>query len=529
MKRTRWLALILALSLPFLTRCSQPEQAALTPFDALARWVPGDSEQVFFLDLEPDGEAGRHWERIRRQLEANSSGQQGLDAMSHQFRVEEYGLDEFIVGPVVSGYWYSGEHVIVQVRHEDEKAVSDALRQHFEYVTWEQEEYEGRTLYYGRTRQASNRERLAWTIHDGLLFLSVRYNQEALTHLQELLSLAQADSLAALPAWRTLRDRLPEAPMGLLFFNVAAQARRNPPAPDDTSLGTAMGQQIEAIALAAVPEKEGMRVEIVGTVALQSDAPPKFRALFNLPAVDPAAWAGLPSDTAITLIAYDASVIWPWLEEMFNLGSLDQLGDTVGLDLEADLASAEGPLIGDFALAITPPLPDQPISQGLPAGQMLILARGASEAQMADVQAAMEGRGAVFGPGEVEGVPLQVQAGTQPTGYAIAYGFDPDNDTLLFGSSPDAIGQGVAARREGNGLITTPTFQAILAELPDDPSLVVYVNSEPYANLAQANLTEEQYRQREEYVLLEAFEAIGLGMRLQPDRLDGVLYFFVAD
>ena len=61
------------------------------------------------MDLKPDGEVGRHWERIRRQLEANSSGQQGLDAMSHQFRVEEYGLDESIVGPVVSGYWYSGE------------------------------------------------------------------------------------------------------------------------------------------------------------------------------------------------------------------------------------------------------------------------------------------------------------------------------------------------------------------------------------------------------------------------------------
>ena len=329
------------------------------------------------MDLKPDGEVGRHWERIRRQLEANSSGQQGLDAMSHQFRVEEYGLDEFIVGPVVSGYWYSGEYVIAQVRHEDEEAASDALRQHFEYVTWEQEEYEGRTLYHGRTRRASNRERLAWAIHDGFLSLSIGYGQEALTHLQELLSLVQEDSLAALPAWRTLRDRLPEAPMGLLFFNVAAQARRNPPAPDDTSLGTALGQQIEAIALAAMPEEEGMRIEIVGTVALQTDAPPKVHDLFNLPTVDPAAWAGLPSDTAIVLITYDASVVWSWLEEMFNLSSLDQLGDTIGLDLGADLASADGPLTGDFALAVTPPLPDQPISQGLPAGQMLILAEAA--------------------------------------------------------------------------------------------------------------------------------------------------------
>jgi len=529
MKRIGWLILILVLSLSTLPCCSQLKRAASqeTPFDALARWVPGDVDQVFFMDLEPDGEAGRHWERIRRQLEANSSGQQGLDAMSHQFRVEQYGLDEFIVGPVVSGYWYSGEYVIAQVRHEDEEAARDALLQHFEHVAWEQEEYEGRTLYHGRARWASSRERLAWTIHDGFLFLSIGYDQEALTHLQELLSLAQEDSLAALPAWRTLRDRLPETPMVLLFFNVAAQARRNPPAPDDTSLGTALSQHIEAIALAAMPEEEGMRIEIAGTVALQTDAPPKVHDLFNLPTVDPAAWTGLPSDTAIALITYDASVVWPWLEEMFNPGSLDQLGDTIGLDLGADLASAEGPLIGDFALAIAPPLPDQPISQGLPAGQMLILARGASEAQMADVQAAMEGRGAVFGPGKVEGVLLQTQAGTELTGYAITYGFDLDNDTLLFGSSPDVVGQGVVARREGKGLVTTPTFRSFLAASPDDPSLVVYLDSKSLTSLAQTNMTEEQYQRNKEYIFLEAFEAIGISLRFAPDRLDGIMYFFV--
>jgi len=525
MKRIVWLVLILALSLPVLTCCRQPEQvgARSMVFDPLARWVPGDTEQVFFLDLKPDGETGRHWERIRRQLEANPTGQQALDAMSHQLRVEEYGLDEFIAGPVVSGSWRKAEYVIAQV--SDEKAAEEALLQHFEYVTWEQEEYEGRTLYHGRTRRASSRERLAWTIHDGFLFLSVRYDQEALTNLQELLSLAQADSLAALPVWRTLCERLPETPMGLVFLNVAEQMRSSPSTLADASLSTALGQQDLVLAFAAVPEKEGMRVEIAGTVALQPDAPPEVHDLFYLPAVDPAAWTGLPSDTAIALITHDASVVWPWLKDMFGLGLPDQLGDTIGLNLEADLASAGGPLTGDFALAITPPLPEQLISQGLPAGQLLILARDGSEERIADVQAAMEGRGAVFGPGEVEGVSLQTQAGTKPTGYAISYGFD--GDTLLFGSSPEVIGWGVVARREGKGLVTTPTFQSFLAVSPDAPSLVVYLDSRSLTGLAQANMTEEQYQTNEEYILMEAFEAIGFSLRFAPDGLDGIMYFFV--
>ena len=531
-KRIGWLVLTLtlALSLPALTHCGPPEQVASqeTPFETLAHRVSGETEQVFFLDLKPDGEAGRHWERIRQHLEANPSGQEGLDALSHQFRVEEYGLDELIVGPVVIGSWGGAEHIIAQVSHENEEAARDALLQHFEYVTWEQEEYEGRTLYHGRPGWASSRERLAWTIHDGFLFLSIRYDQETLTNLQELVSLAQEDSLAALPAWRTLCERLPGTPMGLMFLNVAEQARSSPPAPDDT-LNEALVQQVEALAFAAVPEQDGMRVEIVGTVALQPDAPRKneVHALFNLPAVDPTAWPGLPSGTAITLMAHDASVIWPWLEDMFNMDSLSQLGDTAGLDLEADLAGVEGPLTGDFALAITPPLPDQPISQGLLAGQLLILARGASEARMAAVQAAMEGRGAVFGPGEIEGVPLQTQAGTEPSGYAISYGFDLDDNTLIFGSSPGVIGQAVTARREGTGLVTTPTFRSFLETLSGDPSLLVYLNCGALTSLAQANMTEERYQENEEYLLLEAFEAIGISLRFAPDRLDGVVYFFV--
>jgi hypothetical protein len=255
--------------------------------------------------------------------------------------------------------------------------------------------------------------------------------------------------------------------------------------------------------------------------------------MFNLPAVNPAAWTSLPSDTAFALVSHNTSVVWPWLKEMFfspasnTANWLAEMPDVVGLDLEADLLSAEGPLTGDFALAITPPLPNQPIIQDLPAGQLLILGEGASEAQMSDVRATMESRGAIFGPGTVKGVGIQTQAGTELSGYAISYGFD--DDLLLFGSSPGVIGQGVAARREGGGLVASETFRSFLEILPDDPTLVAYFNSEPMIRLNQSNMTEEQYQRNDTHRIYEMFEAIGLGLRFAPDRIDGVAYFFVPE
>lgn len=521
MKRIGWLVLVLAMSLPVLTGCNPSAQAEPTAFDALARWVPAEAEQPLFLDLKPGGEAGRHWQRIRQQLEANPATEEGLRAILQAFKIEEYGLEGAILGPVVSGYGNGAEYVIAQVG--DEAATEELLRAHFEGMEWERTAFEGQELYHGLNQDSyRRREHVAWTLHDGFLFLSFKYDSEALSNLQALLGLTEEDSLASLASWQTLRDRLPESPMGVAFINLAAQARRRPPDPGDTSLGAALNQQIEAVAIAAIPEEEGMRVEIAGSLALQDDALPELQALFKLPAADPTSWTALPDNTALALFTHGASVIWPWLKDMFSLTGPDLVRDAIGLDLEADLASADGPLSKDFALGITPPLPDQPISQGLAAAQLLILARDASAEQAAEVQAAMESRGAIFGPGEIEGVALQTQVGTAATGYAISYGFD---DGLLFlGSSPEVIGQGVIAQREDEGLVGTVSFRSVMERLPDKASVVVYVHSDPLLSLMEANSPTE-LEPLPEWAWLEVFQAAGLGLRFERDSLDGVVYF----
>jgi hypothetical protein len=526
MKRFAWLFLILVLSLPTVTQCRQQAQATPTAFDALARWVPGNTEQAFFMDLRPAGEMGRHWQRIRQRLEANPPGLQALSGIQGEFRVEETGLEQVIVGPAVNGYRSGTGYSLLQVR--DGALAEAAVLQHFGNAAWEQVEVEDHTIYYGRNPGSwGGAERLAWAVHDEVMFLVWNYDGEALDPLQAMLELSEQNSLAGLPIWQTIRARLPETPLSLAFFNAAEQARLRPPSAEGESLGAAFGQRLEAVALAAVPEEAGMRVEITGVLNSQGSELPALQALLDLPTIDPTSWTSLPADTALAVFAHDASVVWPWLKDMLSINTigLDQIRELIGLDMDTDLAGASGPLTGDLALAITPPLPNQPIIQGLTAAQLLIAARGASPAQANSVRTAMESRGAVFGPGEVEGIPIQTQAGTASTGYAISYGFD--GDLLLMATSPDAIGQGVVARRAGGGLVNAQTFRAVLDPLPDELTFVVYLDDGALADLAQANMTADEYKNRDELVGLEAFEAIGLGLELQPDRFDGVVYFLV--
>ena len=518
----RWI-LLLVLSLPILAACGQPEPVPPGAFDVLARWVPAGEDQAFFLDFKPEGQSGRHWQRIRDRIEANLEGQQALATILGEFRIEEYGLQDAMDGPAVSVYSDGTHHTIAQV--SDGAAAQEALYQHFEGVDWEQVEFEGVTLYQARILDHGGQIAwLAWTVHDGLLFLIQSYGhyRQAMPRLQELLSLPEGDSLAALPAWGTLRGRLPQSPMGLIFLRVGEPTRSDAPSPP-----AIVGEQMEAVAAAAVPEADGMRVEVAGTFQAGGDVPPELQALYDLPAVDPADWAGLPANSALSLVAHNASMVWPWLVDILSidLKGLDDLRDTIGLDLEADLFGAAGPLGGDFALSITPPLPGQPIAEGLTAAQLLFLTPDATPTQADDVRIAMEGRGATFASGEVEGIDIQSQLGTALSGYALSYGFD--DGEFYFASSPEIIGQAVVAQREGTGLVETEAFQRVLKALPDESILVAYLQIGLLIDLVRANSTDEEYQVQGEILALEAFEAIGVGLRFQPGYLDGVFYFLV--
>ncbi len=524
---TRWV-LLLALSLPLLATCGQSEPAPPGAFDALARWMPAGVEQPFFLNFKPPGQSGRHWQRIRDRMEANPEAQEILANMLGDFKIEEYGLEEAIAGPAVSVFHDGARYAIVQV--SDGAAAQEALHLHFEEVDWEQVEFEGDTLYQARVlNQGGQPEWLAWTVHDGLLFLnhSYGYGVQAIPGLQALLGLPEGESLATLPAWGTLRGRLPQNPMGLIFMNVAEQTRSYPPDPSDTSPGAVVTQQMEAIAAAAVPEADGMRVEVAGTFRAGGDVPPELQTLYALASVDALDWPGLPANTSIALVAHDASVLWPWFVDIFSITpeALIDLRETIGLDLATDLFGAAGPLTGDLALSITPPLPDQPIIEGLAAAQLLFLTRDATPAQVDGVRLAMEGRGGTFAPSEVEGIDVHSQVGTALTGYAFSYG--SDDGVFHFASSPEILGQAVVARREGTGLVETEAFQKVLKALPDEPVLVAYLQIPSLTELAGANSTRDEYQAQGEMLALEVFEAIGAGLRFQPGFLDGVLYFLV--
>lgn len=538
MKRFLWLVVVAALSLVTLAGCdmSDPELAAApADFGTVARHTPAGERatEPFFLNLKPEGDTAHNWERLRQRLEQNPMGQDLVDNLMGQFKVEILNLRDVIDGPAVSAYWQSVTYVILDVT--DEAAAREAMIANLgDASDWIQDDFEGRTLYHGQFREASGHSTyLAWTTAGGLLFLTYRnvdsgsYDGVVVRTLQDLLQITEEESVAALPAWQKLQDRLPESTMGVSFLWLGSENQL--PASDAVSLLDALNRSLVGAALALVPEEDGLRVEIDGIFDPEAGSVPALQALFDMPAIDGDAWAGLPAGTAIALAGHDATAFMPWLRELFGLSSdaFQQAAAPLGLDIEADLLAEGGPLEGALAVGFLPPLADQPTIEGITALQLLVALPDAGRSQGEALQQAMESRGAVFGTQVVEGVEVQAQVGTAASGYAVAYGYD--DGVLYLGSSPQVVGQGITARRSGEGLEDTAAFQAIRDALPDEPSAAGYIQTAALAELIRANTTDEQYAELPEYRLLELFEGIGLGLRFEPERLYGALYLRLGE
>jgi hypothetical protein len=403
----------------------------------------------------------------------------------------------------------------------------DAMEALFDYrgLEWEQEPFGETTLYNSHVHGSSDQHRLAWMLDGNLLLLCQTYGDDPLPALKTLAGLQRSDSLAELPVWQTLVGRLPARSLGVFFVNAAVGFGGSTPPADDSSLAGQLAYQMEGVAMAATPGEQAMRLDIVGVARPQDDASARVRNLMSQEPLDLAVWDHLPAGTALALAGRDAPLIWP-LADAFGLSSnsLAALRDTLGLDVEADLVAPGGVLSGEYAFAVTPPLPEQPVSQGVAALQVLIAATGAAAQQADPLRAAMEARGAAFGPGEAEGVPLQVQAGTALSGYALAYG--EHDGTLLLGTSPAVVGQGIAAARDRAGLPHTDHFWTIRAGWSLGPTLALYIDHERLAALMQSNSASGQAVGLND-ALLQAFHTTGLVLRLQPDRVDGTLYFLL--
>jgi hypothetical protein len=527
MKDLARVTMLVALFAVLLSSCALPPEPSLMDFDSLARLVPGDVGQTFFLDLKPAGEAGGYWQRIRNRLEANAESSDALASLLGQFRVQDLGLDSFVVGPAVSGYLSNDIHYVILQVNSLSAARDALLLQNRNNLDWEHEDYQGKTLYHRRAGYVYGQPQWrAFAAYDGLMMVATSA-ADPIEDLKTLVGLTKEQSLASLPAWKTLRAQLPANPMGLIFVN-AGDAPQPAPAPvGEESPSETLGRQMQALALAAVPEEDGMRVEMAGRFFPENDVPAIIEVLAQLPGVDPASWAHLPANTAIAISTHEAATVLSIVNDMFGVPGLDIVRDAVGLDLEADLFAKDGPFSGDLAMALIPPFPDQPISQGLTAGQLLLVARGASQAQMAAIQTAMEGRGAILSPRTIGDVDLQVQVGTEALGYAVSFGFD--GDVFLLGTSPAIVEAGASAARAENGLVANPAFQTVLSKMPESPVFFLYLNMPAFVDLRQANMRAQDIEQLPEISALEAFDAIGLGLTLSPDALEGTIQFYMRE
>ena len=297
MKRLLWLVVIVALVLLTLSGCDMSDEVEVVTaisFATLAHHTPVGSSttEPFFLNLKPRGEVGRNWQALRQRLEEESGmsrfllGQEGLGHLLDQFKAEILNLDDVIDGPAVSAYWDGVTYVILQV--PDEAAAREAMIANLgDASAWEQVEFQGRTLYHGQFLEGSGRETyLAWTTADGLLFLTHLYldyggyGQKVVRKLQDLLQVTEEESLAAVPAWQKLQDRLPEDVMGVSFVSFGQQSELPPSEAD--SLFDALSRSLEGVTLALIPEADGLRVEIDGAFRPEAGSVPELQALFDM-------------------------------------------------------------------------------------------------------------------------------------------------------------------------------------------------------------------------------------------------------
>jgi hypothetical protein len=76
-------------------------------------------------------------------------------------------------------------------------------------------------------------------------------------------------------------------------------------------------------------------------------------------------------------------------------------------------------------------------------------------------------------------------------------------------------------------MVDTPAFRTVTEALLKDPILVFYMHDESMLDLQRANTTSEQAQS--DLVILEPFEAIGLGLRLDEEHLQGTIYFLLKE
>ncbi len=514
---------LLGLCLSLLVGCAGAQAGSRHSQEALAGRVPVEATDIFFLDLKPEGQVGRDWQRFLTRLEQLPEGRSVLDAMLARFEVMAYPILDLVSGSGASGTWNRVHYAILRI--DDAEAVQQAMHAPEVGATWTEEEYGGRLLYDGAGTDRGGRPRfVSWTATEGLLYLVSSTHNSPLPQLKSLLDLPADESLAALPAWRTLADRLPDEAVALYFTR---PPRQSAPPPAGASRRDLLAAHLQALSLAVVPDEGGIRIQIEGTLTDDAGDVPEIRALYDLTALDPDWWPGLLADTAVAIMGHDAPTTWPWAYSALDLdagGLFGGLRQALALDFEADLLDPEGPLSGPFAFGLAPPLPDQ-AGGPLPAGQFLILAPEAGARGAARLRAAMEGRGATFDRVEVDGVELQRGMGATAGGYALTYALDAG--VLTIGSSPTVVARSVLNTRRQEGLVQEEAFLRACSATLRDPAVLVYVSVPRLTELAEANAAAGLLGAKE-MGLLGVFESIAAGIRLNHSEIQGAIYLSLA-
>jgi hypothetical protein len=494
--------------------CGKPE--ALTRQAPLARYMPADTVLFLSVQLRPEGDLLKNWQRIRDAFAEVPAIQEGLQEFQSEAQ-EELPFDwKTDVDPWVGQHLAIGivnletlmEDVspeaiemgdidtaveemppfILAVDVQDREALQNFVKvvkteMENEGIAVQESSYAGTTIY-GFSHEGND---FFFALREEKVALVS--NQQAL--LEGALEREEPDSLAADTEFLALLDRLPQDGLAMgyaAYERLRQEMRATMSEAQDLPLPEAWGAGVRAAGFTLQAESEGLRVQAAATLDLAAMAEAGLKDYYEKMR-EPHPGRSLefmPKEAALAFIGRDIYGAWQLQKSQMQQlnpesyadmqGTLEDLAIQTGLNIEEDILSW---MTGEYALFMAPG-EGELSGAGLPsfhAGFIFEVADQEKAQQAMDkIENLLQEEGDLtFSTQEIEGVEARVVPALQMLGYLPGYAF-VDNFLIIAIDEASFSSAFQAQRTKGDRLASSPEFEQVMKALPDKQTGLFYLD-----------------------------------------------------
>lgn len=508
--------LLLAGLLISLLGCGKPE--ALTRQAPLARYMPADTVLFLSVQLRPEGDTLKNWQRIRDAFAHVPTIQEGLKEFESEAQ-ENLPFDwKQDVDPWVGRYMAVGivdleplwgavsqeaigtgdietaveetppPPFILAVDVRDREALQSFVevvrtRMESEGIAVQESAYEDATIY-SFSHEGND---FFFALREEKVVLAS--NQRAL--LEGALERQEPDSLSANPEFLALLDRLPQdgLAMGYAAYESLRQEMRAAMAESqDIPIPEAWGAGVRAGGFTLQAEADGLRVQVAATLDLAAMAEAGLKDYYEKTRTPHPGRSleFMPQETALAFTGRDLHGAWELQKSQMQQlspesyadiqGTLEDLAVQTGLDIEEDILSW---MTGEYALFMAPGTGEL-TAAGIPSF------RAGFIFEVGDQEKAQQAMGKIenllieqgdltFSTQEIEGVEARVVPMLQMLGYLPGYAF-VDNFLIIAIDEASFSAAFQAQRDKGDRLASSPEFERVMKALPDKHTGLFYLD-----------------------------------------------------